>query len=354
MTRFTTSKALLVAVTCLVAVTTTIQLAAQTATTTRIMSGLNSPRGLALGPDGGIYVAEAGAGGAGPCQLAPTNESRCYGRTGAVSRFLNGVQQRIVTGLASHALPGGDAGTGPNDIGFQGSAMLVVMGLGFNPLSPPSYGNGVEQFGKLLQISATGVITEAGDVSAYERDVNPGGGPLDSNPYGLLVLPTLRLVADAGANALVSVVASGLANTVAAFPSRPTRTTDAVPTAVAVGPDGAYYVSELSGVPFAAGAANVYRVVPGQAPQVFRSGFTTVTDIDFGPDGSLYVLEHSTGPVFFALPGDIVRITPAGQRTVVVSNLDRPTSLVVASNGTIYYTNRGVTAGAGEVWRLTP
>jgi len=51
--------------------------------------------------------------------------------------------------------------------------------------------------------------------------------------------------------------------------------------------------------------------VPGQAPQVFRSGLTTVTDIDFGPDGSLYVIEHSTGPAFFALPGDLVKITPS-------------------------------------------
>ena len=210
-------------------------------------------------------------------------------------------------------------------------------------------------FGKLLEIAlATGQITEAGDVSAYERDVNPVRGPVDSNPFGLLALPTLRLVADAGANALLSVLPSGLVNTVAVFPSRPTRTTDSVPTAVAVGPDGAYYVGELSGVPFATGAANVYRVVPGQAPQVFRSGFTTVTDIDFGPDGSLYVIEHSTGPAFFALPGDLVMITPGGQRTVLVSNLNRPTSVLVASDGTVYYTNKGITAGAGEVWKLTP
>jgi len=353
MTRLITSMALLVGVTCLVALTTTTQLVA--ATNTLIMSGLNNPRGLALGPDGGIYVAEAGAGGASRCVINAQNESRCFGRTGAISRFLNGVQQRIVTGLPSHALPSGDAGTGPHDIAFQGSGMFVVMGLGFNPSErSSSYGPGGELFGKLLQISATGQITEAGDVSAYERDVNPAGGPVDSNPFGLLALPTLRLVTDAGANALLSVVPSGLVNTIAVFPSRPTRTTDAVPTAVAVGPDGAYYVGELSGVPFATGAANVYRVVPGQAPQVFRSGFTTVTDIDFGPDGSLYVIEHSTGPAFFALPGDLVMITPGGQRTVLVSNLNRPTSVLVASDGTVYYTNRGITAGAGEVWKLTP
>jgi hypothetical protein len=349
------SKVLLVGVTCVVALMTTTQVAAQTST--RIMSGLNNPRGLALGPDGGIYVAEAGTGGAGPCQIGSTNQSRCYGLTGAISRFLNGVQQRVVSELPSHAPAGStDEALGPQDLGFAGTTMYVTMGLGFDPSTQvrPQYGFRGSMFGTVLQIARTGEITEAADVSGYERDVNPAGGPLDSNPYGLLVLPTLRLVADAGANALVSIVPSGLVNTIAVFPSRPQRTTDAVPTSVAVGPDGAYYVGELSGVPFAGGAANVYRVVPGQAPQVFRSGFTTVTDIDFGPDGSLYVVEHSTGPAFFALPGDIVRITPTGQRTVLVSNLNRPTSVLVTSDGTVYYTNRGITAGSGEVWRLTP
>lgn len=38
---------------------------------------------------------------------------------------------------------------------------------------------------------------------------------------------------------------------VAVFPSRPTRSTDSVPTSVAVGPDGAYYVGEATGAPFA-------------------------------------------------------------------------------------------------------
>ena len=324
-------------------------------TNVRIMSGLNNPRGLALGPNGAVYVAEAGAGGAGPCRVNAQNETRCFGLTGAISRFANGTQERVVTGLPSHALPGGDAATGPHDVSFQSTGdMLVIMGLGSDPVDRRFFGNAGASFGRLLQISTQGQIREVGDVSAYERDVNPAGGPLDSNPFGLLVLPSVRLVADAGANAVVSVVPSGLVNTVAVFPSRPDRSTDSVPTAIAVGPDGAYYVSELTGVPFAAGAANVYRVVPGQPGQAFRSGFTTVTDIDFGPDGSLYVVEHSTGPQFFALPGDIVRIRPDGTRTVLVANLNRPTSLIVDSSGSVYYTNRGITAGAGEVWRYTP
>ncbi len=353
MTRLTTAVALLAGVTCLVAFTTTTRLLA--ATNTRIMSGLNSPRGLAFGPDGGVYVAEAGTGGAGPCIVSTVNETRCFGLTGAISRYLNGVQQRFVSGLPSHALPGGDQGAGPHDIAFQGNgAMFLMMGLGFDPSVRPSYGPQGLMFGKLLQVSATGQLRETADVSSYEDQSNPGRGPVDSNPYGLLALPSGLLVADAGANAVLTVAASGLVNTLAVLPARPARTTDSVPTSVAVGPDGAYYVGELSGVPFAAGSANVYRVVPRQQPQVFRSGFTTVTDIDFGPDGSLYVVEHSTGPVFFARPGDIVRIAPDGTRTVLVSNLNRPTSVLVGSDGAVYYTNMGITAGAGEVWKLTP
>lgn len=76
-----------------------------------------------------------------------------------------------------------------------------------------------------------------------------------------------------------------------------------------------------------------------KSPRVFRS---------------LYVIEDSSGPQFFALPGDLVRISPDGQRTVLGGNLNRPTSLVVDSSASVYYTNRDITAGAGEVWKYTP
>jgi glucose/arabinose dehydrogenase len=38
------------------------------ATTRVVMSGLDNPRGLAFGPEGALYVAEAGRGGPGPRQ----------------------------------------------------------------------------------------------------------------------------------------------------------------------------------------------------------------------------------------------------------------------------------------------
>jgi glucose/arabinose dehydrogenase len=89
---------------------------------------------------------------------------------------------------------------------------------------------------------------------------------------------------------------------------------------------------------------------------VFAEGLQTIIDLYFGPDGSLYVLQHTSGnnlpPNVFGGSGLVIRIAPDGTRTTVVEGLTRPTSLLVDWDGTIYVTNNGVTAGAGEVRRI--
>ena len=97
-------------------------------------------------------------------------------------------------------------------------------------------------------------------------------------------------------------------------------------TSIVKGPDGAYYIGQLTGVPFTAGAASVYRLEPGGVPEVFLEGFKTIIDLDFGPDGSLYVLEHASAPVFFGGTGRVVRVAPDGTRTNSIDGLRRPTS----------------------------
>jgi hypothetical protein len=94
--------------------------------------------------------------------------------------------------------------------------------------------------------------------------------------------------------------------------------------------------------------------VPGAAPEVFLAGFKTLIDLDFGPDGSLYVLQHATGPVFFPGPGEVIRVDLDGTRSVVADSLTRPTSLVVGPDGAIYVSNRGISVGTGEVLRIAP
>jgi hypothetical protein len=321
---------------------------------TVVMSGLDNPRGLAFGPEGGLYVAEAGRGGDGPSFELRPGVTASYGPTGAVSRLWHGEQERIATGLPSHI---SSAGTiGPHDISFQGRGnAYVTVGFQTDPARRAELGAAGAGFAQLVRLTPNGKWQNVFDIGANEAKANPGGGPLDSNPYGLLAEPGGQVVTDAGGNALLRISANGKVSTLADLPSRDDgRTTDAVPTCVTVGPDGAYYVGELTGAPFAAGAARVYRVVPGQAPEVVHTGFKTIIDLDFGPDGSLYVLQHATGP-FLSGPGALIRVTPDGIRTTVASTgLVSPTSVLVGDDGAIYVSNRGTFVGTGEVVRITP
>jgi hypothetical protein len=75
--------------------------AATAQTITQVMSGLDAPRGLAMGPEGGLYVTEAGNGtNTGPCTPVAAG-SNCYSETGKITRLYRGQQERVVTGLPS-------------------------------------------------------------------------------------------------------------------------------------------------------------------------------------------------------------------------------------------------------------
>ena len=135
----------------------------------------------------------------------------------------------------------------------------------------------------------------------------------------------------------------------------PTVTTaDAVPTEVVRGPEGALYVSQLTGVPFVAGNASIWRIVPGAAPQIYRTGFKTITDFDWGPDGNLYLVQFASAPTFFGGPGLLIRVPPTGPPVTLNSTLTNPTGVLVGPDGAIYVSNRGNVAGVGEVLRIVP
>ena len=119
------------------------------------------------------------------------------------------------------------------------------------------------------------------DVLANEAAANPDGTDIDSNPVGLVRQGEGYLVADAGGNAVVRASHKGTFSTIAVLPpgsalappflNLPPGTqipTDSVPTSVVQGPDGAYYISQLTGFPFEKGDANIWRVVPGEEPTV--------------------------------------------------------------------------------------
>ena len=338
------------------------------ANATPVGMGLDNPRGLTIGPDGALYVAEAGSAGDGPCIIGPEGDTECYGFTGAVTRIADGGQERVITGLRSRALEDGSQATGPHDLAFQDGDLYAVVGLGADPSDRVDLDDDGPDLGRVVRI-AGGEREIFADIAAFELEENPAGGQLDSNPYSLVALDDGGfLVADAGANALFRVDADGIVSTVTVFPERMVEGPDgqempmqSVPDSVAVGPDGDYYVGELTGFPFPPGGANVYRVpASGGEAEVFADGFTNILSITFGPDGSLYVLEFNRGGLFnvdpsdpTTLEGSVIRVAPDGSRSVVASSgLIAPTAVEVAEDGTIYVSMLGILPGAGLVIQL--
>jgi sugar lactone lactonase YvrE len=199
--------------------------------------------------------------------------------------------------------------------------------------------------------------------------------PYDSDPYDVVAYHGGFVVADAAANDLLQVSKWGTVSLLARFPAfaeqapagligNPAPITikaQAVPTSIAIGPDGAIYVGLLRGVPSDPGTAFIYRVVPGQQPTIWARGLTAVTAIAFDSQGRLLATEYSTGGLLApaTVPGALVRVSADGQTvtTLPVPGLYQPTGVAVGPHGAIYVSNYGYSTATashlGEVLKIT-
>jgi hypothetical protein len=353
-----------------------------------VASGLNAPHGLTIGPDGNLYVTEAGDDVAGTACTTGT-ESACADNSGAIARITpQGSVTSLVSGLSSVANPGNaPGGAGVADVQvLNGQIYGVIQNQNIDPTTGgQTYGSAGSLLGDLFRAPLTGgPATSIASLGAYEATHNPDGGagngpgdpPIDSDPYGIVAYHGGLAIADAAANDILFVNPAGQVSTLAVLPliSEPTGAggtvlAQAVPTSLAVGPDGALYVGELGGAAANdVGDVNVYRIVPGQAPTVFASGLTMIGSIAFDQAGRLLVLEIDTAgiadPQTSGLPasGAVIRINHDGSRTTLASDgLIFPLGLAVARDGSVYATNYGILSPAnspipgvsGQVVRIT-
>lgn len=342
---------------------------------TVVAGGLNNPRGIAIGPEGRIYVVEAGTGGAGPCITGGEGEEVCLGGTGAIARVHKGKVTRVVTGLPSLAGPDGSGATGPHKLSFgaYGAAYLTI-GLGGEPGARATLGAEGRLLGTLSRVDLRhGRAWKLADLARFEERKNPDGrdpgSSVDSNPYGVLASGWGAYTTDAGGNDLLFTDGWGRTRTVAVFhatmvdapeflglPPGTQIPMQAVPTSVVRGSHGQLYVGQLTGFPFPLGGASIWRVRPGHAPKVFASGFTNIVDMAVGRDGSLYVVEVAKNSLLSGDPtGRLVKVYRNGhQRTLLESPLFAPGGIAIGRDGAIYVTNGSVLPGGGELLRIQP
>jgi hypothetical protein len=341
-----------------------------------VATNLSNPRKLFVASDGSIYVVEAGTGGRDTCLGKGANEV-CVGLTGSITRIAGGTRKRVVTGLWSGANLKGEQAQGPADVVVRGGTYYILLqdgsinAKGFNYLGPDAV-----TAGDLISTPAgrarPAVIL---NFAAFEAKNNPdhGAGPgpklgdpaIDSDPYAFTPYRGGFAVADAAGNDLLWISPKGAVSVLAVFPTQtekltktvarkigapPTTTSisvQSVPSSVAVGPDGALYVGELTGAPFTPGTARIWKLSPGKPPTVYARGFTNISDLAF--DGkNLLVLEiDSMGLLHPKASGALIRLAPNGARTVIASaGLVDPTGLAV-SPGSIYISNNGLFPATG-------
>ncbi len=337
-----------------------------------IASGLDNPRGLAVDRHGRVLVALAGQGGPGG-----------YGTSSKIIRISTGGVRDYRVGLPSIISPEGEVGgVHAVDVGRHGRVYGLVGG-GPQSVDP--------RFSSLMRVSQGGESIKA-DLQAFRNahpdltDLDVPPNPTDTNAYDLESLRNGKhLVADAGGNELLIVDTHGRVKTVAKFPNAMVGTghlpadfgfppgfelpAEAVPTSVAIGPDGYWYVGELKGFPFTPGASRVWRVSPKARDVVcdpeaehgpctlFADGFTSIVGLDFGPRGDLYVVEIVKAGVFNLFSGGdttgaLWRVKHGHKTEIAEGRLTAPGGVAVSRSGTIYVTNFSVSVGGGEVLKI--
>jgi hypothetical protein len=243
---------------------------------------------------------------------------------------------------------------------------------------PPELGVPGSQ--SLFRVSR-GSVHSVADLLAFEEHVNPdqvwNPGEPESNPFNVAhVGGGTALVADAAANAILVVDARGEVDWVAVLPPQPLPfmggviPAQPVATSVAVGPDGAYYAGELKGFPGTPGHSRVWRIEAGTLHTVCPSsectmvldGLTSIVDLDFGPDGTLYVVElDQAGWLATETPtgiqpavGGAVQAcdVEAGTCSPVATGLLLPAAVAVDRNGTIWVAENESIPGAAHVRAL--
>jgi len=150
---------------------------------TTYATGLTNPRGLTFGPDGSLYVAEAGTGGGQtPADIDPScpvmvniYSPFTAGYSGRVTRVLaDGTTETVADNLPSITDNGG-VSYGPTDVAFVGGTLYVLIEMGGCSHAMP------EDLPAILRVNPDGSTTSVANLNAWHA-ANPPHFIKDTDP----------------------------------------------------------------------------------------------------------------------------------------------------------------------------